>query len=258
MMAMANPAELLHELLLSWKVSGNDNATAARKIQREGWGSSRRAANLLDQVIELLRRAKEDGYPQPIAESHIGVWSAMVFAYPYGWSNSGKDNLDVPALNVLGQTAATLRMYVPTFEEKGPEHLDAFLRAVENHHEEDNSNVSKHAKRVCAHLKKLLGDVEGYGEFRIVDALNDLQRILDELADTRPDDPFWQKASRAAWSWFKKDVILTAITGIAVGALTAGASYGHEIVEAYIQQELNSGEGHQDSPSEGTSAESAE
>lgn len=258
MMVMANPAELLHELLLSWKVSGNDNAAEARKIQKEGWGSSRRAARLLDQVVELLRRSKEDGVPQPIAEKHVGAWSAMVFAYPFGWQNNGKDNLDAAALNVLGQTAVTLCMYVPTFEEKGPEHLDAFLRAVEKHLGEDNSYVSMHAKRVCAHLKKLLADVEAYGEFRIVDALNDLQRILDELADTRPDDPFWQKASQAAWSWFKKDVMLTAITGIAVGALTTGASYGHEIVETYIQQELNSGDGHQDSPSEGASADSAE
>jgi len=252
---MANPAELLHELLLSWKVSGNVNAAEARKIQGEGWGSSRRAARLLDQVVELLRRSKEDGLPQPIAENHVGVWSAMVFAYPYGWNNNGKDSLNAAALNVLGQTAATLRIYVPTFEEGGPDHLDAFLRAVESHLDGDTSYVAMHAKRVCAHLKKLLADVEAYGEFRIVDAMSDLQRILDELAETKPDDPFWKRAATATWSWFKEDVGLVMITGMTVAALTSATTDGLELVESFVQQELSAGDSHQDSPSDDAPAE---
>lgn len=243
---MTDPANLLHTQLLAWKVKSNDTCGHIRSLDKGlGWPSQRRAAQLLLDVEELLRRLKEDGKPQLAAEKHLNRWTMMVFGYPSGWSAHGKDNLHGDSLDVLLSLSGTLDMYVPTFEPEGSDNLGTFLDAIEHQLSSDSSYLADHARRVIGHLRKLLIDWETYGEFRIADAMKDLDRILAELAKHRPEEPFWRKASAATWAWFKRDVVIIGLAGSTYLALTTGAEAGMEIVQDHVQSEISG-----DSPDE--------
>ena len=183
-----------------------------------------------------MRRAKEDSRPLAAAEEYVNTWTAMVIAYPDGWNTHGAHSIKKPAMDVLRSTADTLDYYVPTFESQGPDHLGNFLTILEERLKGDDSYLAQHAKRIIAHLRKLLVDWDLFGEFRIADALFDLQRILDALADQQPKDPFWQRARAGAWAWFKKDVVLAITTATAINVLTAGAADVKELVQDEMRE----------------------
>ncbi|MCJ7859232.1 hypothetical protein [Corynebacterium kalidii] len=238
---MADPAKLLYDQLNSWKVKNNETTATIRSLNtKNGWEQQRLAAQRLLDVEELLHRLRDDGSPMLAAERHLSRWTQMVFGYPKGWTTNGADNLHADSLDVLLTASGTFSIYIPKFEKTGPSDLDNFLDAILAHLKDDSTYLADHARRIIAHLKKLLVDWQALGEFRITDAVKDLERILDELAKKEPQDPFWRRARDATWAWFKKDVMLGAITGATIVALQSGAQSGAEIVQEHVQHQLSS------------------
>lgn len=187
---------------------------------------------LLLDTEELLDRVEQDGTNLSTQRKYMRAWTAMVIAHPDGWKTNGNHSIDQNALDALSMTATILETYVPRFEPGGDEQLGNFLTTIDRKLNGDDSYLAQHAKRVVAHVQKLLIDWEVLGEFRIVDALADLQRILDALAEQKTKDPFWKGASRSAWAWFKKDFATALAAGVAVNALTAGSVDVPEIVRS--------------------------
>lgn len=245
---MSNPAKLLHEQLEKWKNFPTKDARSVRGLNSgDGWPSTRVAMQLLLDTEELMDRVEGDGIDLSTQRKYLNTWTAMVIAYPEGWNSSGHHSIDQNSLDALSMTATYLDTYVPKFESGGDENLRQFLEVINRKLKEDDSYLAQHAKRVVAHLMKLLIEWEVFGEFRIVDALADLQRILDALAELKPEDPFWRNAAKATWAWFKKDLATALAAGIAVNALTSGAADVSEIVSsemaALTASDVQSGDG---------------
>lgn len=245
---MSNPAKLLHEQLNNWDGSPSKTASAARDLNNgEGWATIRVAMQLLLDTEELMDRVEQDGPDLSTQRKYLKTWTAMVIAHPDGWNSAGNHSISRTALDALSMTATVLDTYVPKFEAGGDEKLRQFLEVIDQKLGRDDSCLAQHAKRVVAHIRKLLIDWEMFGEFRIVDALGDLKRILDALAELKPEDPFWRNAAKATWAWFKKDLATALAAGIAVNALTSGAAEVSEIVSsemaALTASDTQSGDG---------------
>lgn len=221
---MANPAELLHAQLTKWNGPENVAARNTRGIPAsQGWEDHRRAVMLLKDIEELLTIAeKNQGLNMSHARRHFDRWTQMVFAYPYGWSSSGQHSIDAASLEQLEATATTLQMVVPEFVDGGPEGFAGFLDAVRDRVDalcDEGEFLRIHAHRIINHLHGLLDARKYMGEFRIANAINDLNFITEELKKKSPKDPFLQQAATNVWSFFKKNIAVAYIAGVAITAL---------------------------------------
>lgn len=221
---MANPAELLHAQLVRWNGPNNVAAWNTRNVGTgDGWDDHRRAVGWLDDLDKLLTIAETDyDLNMGPARRHYYRWVQMVFAYPNGWNTAGQHSIDATALEQLEATAATLQTIVPAFIDGGPEGFASFLDVLRARVDDicgEGEFLRKHAHRIINHLHGLLNDREHLEEFRITNAIDDLMLIIEELKKQRPEDPFLKRAATWTWTFFKKNVAVVYVSGIAITAL---------------------------------------
>ncbi len=220
---MANSAQLLFETLTAWSNADGAAPKTRRNLESwDGWEREIAAVQLLIDLRSQMDSLESEGkssfdpwrkfYPQ---------WTTAVFAYPEGWQKSGH-GINQTALDQLHGLAVHLKTLVPELDPNQKDDFRSFLEAVENRLENAPDLIKLHALKIVRHLKSVLDEWEILGDFRIVNAMRDLQDIIDALADAEPDeDGFWCKARGWSEAFFTNPYVAGVTCGYITAALPA-------------------------------------
>jgi len=87
---MANPAQLLHTLLITWRGGQQQSAEAARGAACQGnWDAHRIAVSHLNAIENLLGQLEASGRNIRVYRQQFPTWCQAVFAYPLGCKGQG-------------------------------------------------------------------------------------------------------------------------------------------------------------------------
>jgi hypothetical protein len=117
---MANPAELLHDLFVSW-----DNDKQSAKMARNDAASlrvHRQAVRYLDSIDELLDVAEAAGKRVKNYRAYFRLWTRTVFNFPNSWQGSGSGGINVEQIRHLENLIDLLDDFVERID---PEKFEA-------------------------------------------------------------------------------------------------------------------------------------
>ncbi|AEG81712.1 hypothetical protein [Corynebacterium ulcerans] len=232
---MANPAELLLRQFLDWSPPNKDREDSrALRTDPHAWEKHLRAARLLTDIKEMLTYTAEQGYDVSVYEGAYQSWVKMLWNYPGHWQASGH-GFGSTEMNYLRTASSLFSAVLPEFaEEKQPEFknflmvLTRRIEALDGKHK----HLKAHALRVVRHVQGCLDELDIYGEFRVFSAIEDLQRLLDVLAEEAGDSTgFFHKAKNGMWAFFKKNTALLAISSVAIAGQAAIESASQDLYE---------------------------
>ncbi|MBV7294909.1 hypothetical protein KRX51_03120 [Corynebacterium sp. TAE3-ERU12] len=212
---MANPAMLLHKQLTAW-TDPNKRVHSARNLHdEEGWITQRQTVELLSHLSDAIDMAEQQGMSMDMARKYFPAWVRTVFAFPAGWDVNAQRPTEA-AMDMLYATGVTLSTVIPTFETDGPHALRALLNGILTNLDGAPPALEKHARGVVCHILKLVDEWHIYGEFRIANAMTDLQSLLDLLEEQSNDaekSSWFNKAKRAMWAVFGSGFAAMTLSG---------------------------------------------
>jgi len=250
---MANPAELLHQQLVTWSEQRTESAAAKRGLKKgdrnsAAWKQHRIAIQHLLNIEEALEWAKADGKDVSVYEEQLPVWTELIFAFPHGWFDGNSLSIRTVPMDHLRGAKLQLDYVIPEFKPSGQEGFESFIKVAAfkiSQLDDEHNDLKDHAFKILRHLKGCLDDIEIFGEFNIVNALSELQTILFALDKvSKSENSFFRNAKDRVWSFFKKDsVFALAILGIPFqAALNAGGEdFYIEIVKPEVQNAIEWG-----------------
>lgn len=220
---MANSAQLLFETLTAW--SNADGATPKTKRNLGSWDGWEKQINAVQLLIDLksqMDSLEAEGRTTFAPWSKFYVqWTTSVFAYPHGWDSSG-DGINQTALDQLHGLAVHMKGFVPELDPSKKDDFHKFLDAVEQQLDEAPDALKRHALKVVRHLKSVLDDWEVLGDFRIANAMSDLQDIIDVLSEQESaSDGFWHTARDWSSAFFTNPYVAGVTCGYITAALPA-------------------------------------
>lgn len=172
---MANPAELLHTLFVSW--SSKPSSTVADARNDPQLKEHRRAVGYLDSVDKLLDRMDADGKRTTIYRKHFPTWVKTVFNYPHQWSQGSKATINQTAIDHLETLIDYADGYSPKIDVNKLPIFDLYLEAVSCAINDDDSlpdDVKHVALRVVQNVQSMLDEIDS------VDSV-DFERAILEL-----------------------------------------------------------------------------
>lgn len=232
---MANPAKLLYQQFEEWRSNGGQDREDSREIRQQGcaaWDKHLRAAQLLHDIQELLEYAEEQGHDVGSFREPFYDWVKMLWIYNSGWLTEG-DSINDTAMRHLKNASVVFSFLLPELEESKKTGFDNFLTVLDQrvaNLDDEHKHLRAHALRIIRHIHGCLDNLDVYGEFRILDALHDLQYILNILASEVTDkDDFFKKAASGVWSYFKKSAATLAISSAVVAGQSAIESASQDL-----------------------------
>lgn len=217
---MANPAQLLLDLLRSW-----NKTFTAEKARVEGrgnpWLDHRIAVRHLDAIEELLRQMADAGRNTSVFQRTFPAWEQTVFAYPRGWQAQGSGAIDPTTLDHLENLADRLNDFVPSVREGGLEEISNYADGVSAALDSDTSLdplLKLHVRQVVTHLKWCVDHYGQVGDFDLQEATERLASAVIRAAANSTDKSKW-KAVADTFVWPFAVNIVAAIPGSALAAL---------------------------------------
>ncbi|MGO1992253.1 MAG: hypothetical protein ACTH2Y_10555 [Corynebacterium sp.] len=176
---MANPAELLHDLFVSWNATGT-SASAARKdpdlVQH------RNAVRYLGEIDELLEIAKKNKKRVGTYRSYFPLWVKTVFNYPGSWGGQNTAKIDQNQIDQLDNLIDMIDGFVVSPDKETLDQFREYVRLIEWNLDEDESlspAVRESARAVCVHMLSCVDNLAVTGSFEFGKAF---ERLLGVLA----------------------------------------------------------------------------
>ncbi|WP_301120318.1 hypothetical protein [Mycolicibacterium fortuitum] len=202
---MANPAQLLHDQLISWRGPQTTSASQVRQAAiSDDWLGHRIAVRHLDAIDELLNQMTTAGRNVRVYRGQFPNWCAAVFAYPSGWQGQGSAQMNSTALDHLESLADRLIDFVPTVKPGGLEEVREYVESIRQLLDEDQTitdpNLIMHVKRVIAHLMWCVDNYDAVGDFDLQEALERLAAAVVRAGAASGDKERW-RGHMDRWVW---------------------------------------------------------
>ncbi|MFE4835201.1 hypothetical protein ACFRAU_11040 [Arthrobacter sp. NPDC056691] len=212
---MANPAELLHQILSDWVQEPTKPIYSSRGIHDDEslMQRHRRAIRLIDEIDQIVSGMDLPGSRRDSIQRNLAKWTKWVFAYPHNWlqvPDKGYPNLwDQDALDALDLVAHLLENQVPKVDEAS---RDSYLTTINEvitalgADETLPADLRKHIYIIAAHARHCLEDYEMTGDFA-------LQAAVERLATAVQMAMSFTK-SEGAWSKFRDKLFFPTVAGL--------------------------------------------
>ena len=206
---MANPAELLFNLLTSW----NSSSSAANARKDSGsLENHRHAVRYLAEIDQILHSMENDGKRTNSFRRAYPEWVKTVFCYPKDWAHVETGPVSQSSRDVLEGLIDYADMYLPKVDEEKFDTLKAYLETVETALLEDDSLsdvVKSSCRSLIQNLRTIVDNYSVHGSFELDQCL---QNLLGNLA-------LITLRSRARSKW--QTILNTFVFPYAVGSVPA-------------------------------------
>lgn len=191
---MANPAELLHDLFVSWN---NDKQSAqSARHDTASLVTHRRAVRYLDGIDELLDVAEATGKRVKNYRDYFPYWAQTVFHFPRSWQGSNTGAINVEQIRHLENLIDLLDDFVERIDTEKFEALSTYLTLVERTLDEDESlldSVKRSARAMIIHLRGCMEDFAIVGDFDFEKALERLIGVLAHVGLRSQKKDVWSE-----------------------------------------------------------------
>ena len=176
---MANPAQLLFDLLSSWAPQGGQSATQLRNLdtlEDDVLKAHRRAMGLIGQIEEVLDGLASAGRRVTQYQQQIPKWHRMVLAYPEGWGVQ-QPAYDGTAMALLETLSDVFDGVLPVTTEAQRQGVEELCGRVLKLLAEDDSlpaDLKRHLTAVVNHCRACVAEFSVVGDF-------DLRVAVDRL-----------------------------------------------------------------------------
>lgn len=191
---MANPAQLLHEIFVSWN-HADKSAQKARGVNGTNWDTHTRAVRFLDEIAEILRLLESHGRNMRVARETMPTWYQTVFVFNYGWSGANTGAIDQRALDNLEQLAERLQDVVPEVAAGGIEQINQYIDLVRKTVLADTSlptELRSHINDVVDHVRWCTDNYAIAGDFSLQDAVERLSGAIVRGYATSGEKSKWK------------------------------------------------------------------
>ncbi len=176
---MANPAQLLFDLLSNWRPQSGRSATQLRgldTLEDDALKAHRRAMGLIGQIEEVLDGLASAGRRVTQYQQQIPKWHRMVLAYPEGWGVQ-QPAYDGTAMALLETLSDVFDGVLPVTTEAQRQGVEELCGRVLKLLAEDDSlpaDLKRHLTAVVNHCRACVAEFSVVGDF-------DLRVAVDRL-----------------------------------------------------------------------------
>jgi hypothetical protein len=212
---MANPAELLHEILSGWLHDPSKQIYIARGISDEEalMHRHRRAIVLIDEIDQIISGMDLPGSRRESIQRNLAKWTKWVFAYPHHWLSTPDSNYtnlqDQDTLDALDLVAHLLESQVPTVDlPLRTSYLETINEVISALGSDDSlpSELRKHIYIIAAHARHCIEDYEMTGDFALQAAVERLAAAVQTAMTVSTKD--------GAWSKFRDKFVYPTVAGL--------------------------------------------
>lgn len=179
---MANPAELLYSVFLTWNERSKTSvAASSTRKDSNSMETHRQAVKYLNEIEEILTLMKSAGKRVDSAIRMFPTWVKAVFLYPESW-RTGDPGVSGHAMDVLYSLLDPMDEFVPALNADRFDELSKYLDRVREALNEDkdlNPTVRASVLASVENLKTMLDNHKVAGDYRIEQAL---KALLGNLA----------------------------------------------------------------------------
>lgn len=199
---MANPAELLHEILTGWINDGTKSVHVQRGINYEEslMQKHRRAIGLINEIEQIVGGMDLNEQRQQSIQRNLARWTKWVFAYPHEWlskPNPAYLNLqDQDALDALDFVAQLLENQVSEITDtQRDSYLETINQIITALGADDSlpSDLKKHVYTIAAHARQCIEEYELTGDFALQAAVERLAAAVQTAISISSDPSAWEK-----------------------------------------------------------------
>lgn len=190
---MANPAELLHRLFVSWSEPEHLSTTSVRGD--DSLNEHVRAVGYLNSIDEALTSLELQGKKVSVWRRQFPTWKKIVFNYPRSWGSSNEGSVDKIAVDHLETLIDRVDEVAPKIEVDKIAVLLLYLSAVEMALQDDKTLPVSARRHVTAAVKQIRDYVDNLD---LVDAF-DFEKAINKLFTALAHAVFLSK-DRDRWS----------------------------------------------------------
>lgn len=205
---MANPAELLHQVLTNWQGSKQSANTADHRI----------AIRHLDAIEELLDQMDNAQIRTDVYRRYFKKWATLTLRHPHDWQKQESNkHVDSTALDHLLNLSDWFRGFVPSVATDGLDSLRGFVESAQTVITEDDSldpALKRHVQRVIDHLTWCIEEYARVGDFELREAVD---RLIAAMVTT---------AARSKHQGQWRDVLNTFVYPFTVNVAAAIPAHG--------------------------------
>ena len=225
---MANPATLLHELLIKFRTP---RGRLPLDIRRESFGddagvakAQRLAMAHISAIEELLKGLDGTGRRVAPYEKALSRWQNWVNVYPSCWVHQAdSDFMDNEAdLDLLAALSDMLDTVIPESSEDDRQSLGDVLKLIRELLTEESDlpkDLQRHIFGLLTHAQTCLDEYATFGDFELRAAMDRLL-VSVNLASHVSKNPKWQTAKEKFWYPTMTGVIVGA-PSVVISAITA-------------------------------------
>lgn len=229
---MANPAEILHEILSGWLMDDQSKPIyVARGINGDEalMQQHRRAIVLIEEIDQIITGMDLPGSRRASIQRNLAKWTKWVFAYPHHWLNVPDTNYpnlrDQDTLDALDLVAHLLESQVPTVgQHLRASYLETINEVLAALGVDDTlpTELRKHIYIIAAHARHCIEDYEMTGDFALQSAVERLAAAV-QMATT-------VSTKEGAWAKFRDKFFYPTVAGLVASgpqiALTVASAPG--------------------------------
>lgn len=180
---MANPAELLLQILNEWRATNSTPPTSRHRI----------AVRHLDAIDALLSEMEAAGHETELFRKYFEKWCSLTLHTPHEWQRqSNLQHVDNTALEHLQHLASQLRQVSPTLKPGGLDEVRAMAASAKALVDDETTGLDpvlrQHVLQVIAHLNWCIDNYEAVGDFDLQEAVERLVATMLRTAATIKDD----------------------------------------------------------------------
>lgn len=198
---MANPAELLHNILSEWVQPADKQIHSFRGLHKADatMKKHRQAIVLIEEIEQILAGMTLTERRRSSIERNLERWTRWVFAYPHNWTatplQSNASLADQNALDALDLVAELLDSHVPKIDEARRntylESINEILVALASD-ESLPAELKQHIYTVAAHTRQCIEEYEMNGDFALQASVERLAASIQTAISVTKDPGVWQ------------------------------------------------------------------
>jgi hypothetical protein len=199
---MANPAELLHEILTGWLQDSDKAIYLTRQIPGEEFlmQTHRRAILLIGEIDQIVSGMDLTASRRDSIQRNLAKWTKWVFAYPHNWlggPDQAYPNLqDRETLDALDLVAHLLDGHVAKIDEKKRasylENIEEIIAALKADATLP-AELRNHIYTIAAHARQCVEEYEITGDFAVQAAVERLAAAVQTAIVVSQDSGAWAK-----------------------------------------------------------------
>jgi hypothetical protein len=199
---MANPAELLHEILTGWLQDPNKAIYLTRQIPEEEslMQTHRRAILLIGEIDQIISGMDLTASRRDSIQRNLAKWTKWVFAYPHNWQagpHHAYPNLqDRETLDALDLVAHLLDGHVARIDErKRASYLESIEEIIAALKADATlpTELRNHIYTIAAHARQCVEEYEITGDFAVQAAVERLASAVQTAIVVSKDSGAWVK-----------------------------------------------------------------